>query len=150
MCIVAWVATKVTHGSAWVRLGSWSKFKWRNLFLFIPCSAGNKPNKPTCSTGTRVNIVLDRVTPSQIFCTRTEVALCCWKSIAARLAPVVKDEASNSQAYYQNIVRPDASGLHSCIISIHYDACSCKRNVSTAFTDITSNAVVYKSYLHYK
>ena len=31
---------------------------------------------------------------------------------------VVKDEASNSQAYYQNIVRPDTSGLHSCIIII--------------------------------
>ena len=48
---------------------------------------------------------------------------------------VVKDEASNSQAYYQNIVRPDTSGLHSWIIIINYDACSCKRSVSTAFRE---------------
>ena len=47
----------------------------------------------------QVHRILDRVIPSQMPCTGTEIALCCYRSIR-KCAPIF-DEYAVDRAYYQ-------------------------------------------------
>ena len=77
MRIVARVATKLTHGPAWVLLGKGSKFKWHNLSHYLPCSALTRVTiLHSLVTDEVTNTVTDKVTDSVfIFLLPTEVAV---------------------------------------------------------------------------